>query len=31
MEEVPEPDNVDGRAKSNIDELAIDSEANKKI
>ena len=25
----PEPDNVDGGAKSNIDELAIDSEANK--
>ena len=25
----PEPDNVDGGAKSNIDELAIDSKANK--
>ena len=25
----PEPDNVDGGAKSNIDEPAIDSEANK--
>ena len=27
--EVPEPNNVDCRAKSNIDELAINSEANK--
>ena len=31
MEEVPELDNADGGAKSNTDELAIDSEVNKKI